>query len=270
MKKLPQAKILEQRKIMHNALKVLALLLIHTLVANAEARPAGYLAEGTIWGTPVYVYDSHNPGPTVVVVGGVHGDEPAGSYAALGVANWEFQRGRVIVIPAASPTALLIGTRETPPDEGYGEVNLNRLFPIGHNVKPVHPLAADIWRLLTIVQPDWVIDLHEGERFFIKEPPDSDDKSVGQTIIVPRGTLAEPMAALMVRAVNKTINDPTEQYLLIGFGRTSRGQLARAAAEHLGANAMICETVVTDGQIDHRAANHYAMLDEFFRVLDMK
>ena len=223
-----------------------------------------------LWETPVYVVESGQPGPTVVIVGGVHGDETAGAVSAMSVTDWQFTLGRVIVIPTASVTALEDGTRMTPTAEGEDEINLNRLFPINGDEQVAHPLAVDIWRLLDNVRPDWVLDLHEGERYFIAEPPELEDKSVGQTIIVLRDTWAEPLAALMVRSVNQTIDSAMKQYVLIGFGRTSRGQLARAAAEHLGARGMIIETVNSDGSVESRVANHQATLREFFRVLGMQ
>jgi uncharacterized protein len=51
---------------------------------------------------------ANGAGPTALVIGGVHGDEPEGQVAALNLAR-ELQpeqvAGRVIVIPCASPEA---------------------------------------------------------------------------------------------------------------------------------------------------------------------
>ena len=40
------------------------------------------IAPGTEWETPVYLIDSGVEGPVFLLVGGVHGDEPAGAVAA--------------------------------------------------------------------------------------------------------------------------------------------------------------------------------------------
>ena len=57
---------------------------------------------------------SHGEGPTALVLGGVHGDEPEGQVAALNLARGlrpEQVSGRVIVIPCVSMEASLAYTR---------------------------------------------------------------------------------------------------------------------------------------------------------------
>ena len=77
----------------------------------------------------VPIVSVHGPaqGPTAVVVGGVHGDEPEGQIAALRLAR-ETQpddvTGRLIVVPCASPDASRAYTRLWP-----NGVNFNRSFP---------------------------------------------------------------------------------------------------------------------------------------------
>ena len=65
-------------------------------------------------------------GPTALVLGGVHGDEPEGQVAALNLAR-ELQpeqvTGRLIVIPCASPEASLAYSRLWP-----SGANMNRSF----------------------------------------------------------------------------------------------------------------------------------------------
>ncbi|MEA3366717.1 MAG: hypothetical protein U9R68_01235, partial [Planctomycetota bacterium] len=59
--------------------------------AAAPASPttaSGTLAEGTRWATPYYSRQADAPGPTVLVVGGIHGNEPAGALAAGQIRHW--------------------------------------------------------------------------------------------------------------------------------------------------------------------------------------
>src|SRR5918994_666092 len=70
---------------------------------------------------------ANGAGPTALVIGGVHGDEPEGQVAALNLARTlqpEQVTGRVIVIPCASPEASRAYTRLWP-----SGANLNRSFP---------------------------------------------------------------------------------------------------------------------------------------------
>lgn len=100
-------------------------------------------------------------GPTALVIGGVHGDEPEGQVAALNLARTvqpEDVRGRLIVIPCASPDAAAAFTRLWP-----SGANLNRSFPGSPDGPPDEQLADFISRFL-IPRADIVVDIHSGGR----------------------------------------------------------------------------------------------------------
>ncbi len=100
-------------------------------------------------------------GPTALVLGGVHGDEPEGQVAALNLAR-ELQpeqvSGRVIVIPCLSPEASRAYTRLWP-----SGANLNRSFPGRPDGPPdeqlAHHLSTELFPLA-----DVVVDIHSGGR----------------------------------------------------------------------------------------------------------
>ena len=79
-----------------------------------SGRSEGALAEGTPFETRWYVYESGLPGPTVVVTGGIHGNEPAGARAARQIADWTVSRGRLVVLPRCNEPALEARTRRMP------------------------------------------------------------------------------------------------------------------------------------------------------------
>ena len=89
-------------------------------------------------------------GPTAVVFGGVHGDEPEGQVAALRLAR-ETEPGdlpgRLIVVPCASPEASQAYTRLWP-----SGANLNRSFPGSPDGPPDEQLADFITRVLSWIQ----------------------------------------------------------------------------------------------------------------------
>ena len=100
-------------------------------------------------------------GPTAIVLGGVHGDEPEGQVAALNLAR-ELQpeqvNGRVIVIPCVSLDASRAYTRLWP-----SGANMNRSFPGSPTGPPDEQLAHF---LSTVLFPrcDIVVDMHSGGR----------------------------------------------------------------------------------------------------------
>src|SRR5258705_5985205 len=100
-------------------------------------------------------------GPTALVVGGVHGDEPEGQVAALGLARETSAgevTGQLIVVPCASPDASRAYTRLWP-----SGANFNRSFPGSPDGSPDEQLADFFTRLL-FPRADVVVDMHSGGR----------------------------------------------------------------------------------------------------------
>jgi predicted deacylase len=106
-------------------------------------------------------------GPTALVLGGVHGDEPEGQVAALNLARElrpEHVHGRVIVIPCVSQEASRAVTRLWP-----SGANMNRSFPGSPHGTPDEQLAH---YLSTVLFPltDVVVDMHSGCRSMLFLP----------------------------------------------------------------------------------------------------
>lgn len=100
-------------------------------------------------------------GPTTLVLGGVHGDEPEGQVAALNLAREllpEQVNGRVIVIPCVSMDASRRYTRLWP-----SGANMNRSFPGSPTGRPDEQLAHFLSTEL-FPRTDVVVDMHSGGR----------------------------------------------------------------------------------------------------------
>ncbi len=81
------------------------------------------MLSGTPYETLLYLFGSGLPGPVVLILGGVHGNEPAGWLAAEQlVETVEVERGSVLIVPRANELATHALER-TLPDLG----DLNRL-----------------------------------------------------------------------------------------------------------------------------------------------
>jgi hypothetical protein len=129
------------------------------------------IREGTEDETEVVVIDSGTSGPTAVVVGGMHGNEPAGYKAAAKMRDWSIDEGKLVLIPRSNPTAIEDDTYTN--DNG----NLNRQFPPGE--EPKTPLARAIWGVITDHDADVVFNLHSSKGIY-KEDVGPD--GVGQAI----------------------------------------------------------------------------------------
>lgn len=57
------------------------------------------------------VIEGKHPGPTALVVSGIHGDEAAGYETGTRMLDWGLKRGTLVVIPEADVDAIRRGTR---------------------------------------------------------------------------------------------------------------------------------------------------------------
>ncbi len=127
----------------------------------------------------VHGFSSLEPGPRLIVLGGVHGDETCGTagieraVAALDGGALQLLRGQLTMVPVANPLARRLLQRE-------GERNLNRSF----QPTPAGAVAADYEARITdllcplLERHDVLLDLHsfqsQGEAFAMIGPRDND------------------------------------------------------------------------------------------------
>jgi uncharacterized protein len=100
----------------------------------------------------------HEDGPTVALLGGVHGDEDEGVVAirrVLHLLSQEELKGRVIAIPVSNPPAFAARSRTSPLDD----LNLARVFPGDPGGAPTERIAHVITDHV-IRKADVLIDLH--------------------------------------------------------------------------------------------------------------
>ncbi|MEC8941477.1 MAG: succinylglutamate desuccinylase/aspartoacylase family protein, partial [Verrucomicrobiota bacterium] len=225
---------------------------------------SGILAAGTKWETPYHVIEGSQPGPTVFLAGGLHGNEPAGARAAEQIRHWPILRGRLVVLPQANQPGLRAGTRHLP-ELAKAEADLNRNFPrTGAGDEASSIVGKAIWTLVQKLKPDWVIDLHEGYHFHQIQ-----SKSVGSTILAsrPGDQRTRPVVTRMLAAVNATIADPGKHF--VPLRGTANGSLTRAAAERLGSNSLILETTTREQPLSLRTRQHRLMVRALFENIGM-
>jgi predicted deacylase len=197
---------------------------------NHIERHVYQLNPGTPLATPVTCLSSGTPGPCILIVGGIHGNEPAGVQAAQELAEGLMpQRGRLVVVDVANPLAVAAGMRFI-----STETDLNRAFSIKGADGNTGKQAQAFWSLLEKERIDWVIDLHEAGGFFRR-----DETEVGQTLIFSPAPAAADLVLTVLDEINCRVGpDLAFTYL----SPPQSGSLVREAWEQLGIPGLIVET----------------------------
>jgi len=146
----------------------------------------------------VHVLDAPQPGPTVLVQAGIHGDEVAGVHALeeLLEARLRPRAGRLLVVPVMNPAAYRARQRACPPEGDWAGLDLNRQFP-GDASAPERErrLARRFMDLVLDERPALVCTLHESHKRYHPEVR----PSFGQTLVYG----VEPMPAVVGRVVDR-------------------------------------------------------------------
>ncbi len=181
-------------------ISLLFIALLWSVSARAETLHSGVLMAGTRYQTPYFVKTGEEAGPTIVVIGGLHGDEPAGYLAARELRKWNVARGKLVLLPDANRVAIEAKRR-------FVGRNMNRLFPGKKNGDAIEKLAFEIWELVKQSKPDLVLTLHESRGFHADDP-----KRYGQTFTYDFPELTPRFERVAAR-VNAGISPPKHQFL---------------------------------------------------------
>ena len=238
-------------------------LLCVALPLSAAEYTRGLLAEGTRWENPYYVIESGVEGPVVLITGGMHGNEPAGSRAAEQIVHWKITRGRVVIAPRTNTPGLKANTRFMPGVDKPAN-NLNRNFPATGAPDMARSVPGRaLWELARKVRPGWVFDLHEGFDFNI-----ANKGSVGSSVIYLDSPETRKLAGLLIDQVNSTISDPKRKFVHISGGPVNTG-LARACIDRFGSKGFILETTFSRQPLSLRVRQHRLMVYQALRRLGM-
>jgi predicted deacylase len=191
-------------------IQIFCLLLLLGATAHAETLQSGVLMAGTSYQTPFFVKSGVETGPTIVVIGGLHGDEPAGYLAARELRKWKITRGKLVLVPDAHIEAIRRGARAYPR-------NMNRLFPGNPSGDAMEKLASQIWNLIKESEPELVLTLHESRGFHADDP-----KRYGQTF-----TYDFPELAPRFKKVASKVNAKSRRENIAFCSLSIRFQLAR-------------------------------------------
>ncbi len=131
--------------------------------------PIAKLPTHTLIDLPIFIRSAKEEGPTVLISGGVHGDEINGIFTAKRIleeidSGLELLKGTLIVIPLVNIYGFLSNSRTFPDGR-----DLNRSFP-GNKKGSLASRIAYILSEQIIPQIDFGIDFHTGGRMLSNQP----------------------------------------------------------------------------------------------------
>ena len=109
----------------------------------------------------VHFISGKEKGPTLLIFGGIHGDEAAGYLTAERYVRIKIKKGNLIVVPCLNASAISKGKRQ-----GLGG-DMNRLFDLSGTMSQRNPDAKVVDLAKSLIQrADYVINLHQAYDFY--------------------------------------------------------------------------------------------------------
>ncbi|MDR1124848.1 MAG: succinylglutamate desuccinylase/aspartoacylase family protein [Deltaproteobacteria bacterium] len=260
-----------------------------SLLCPAEATPAP-AAKGEAGrqhlvffrGTPqelaVYKVRGRQDGPTVMLLGGIHGDEP-GAYASADLyADLVPRRGNLIIVPRANFRAVLQGRR------GPGG-DMNRKFSEVKSGDPEGQVVAVLKSLMA--ESDLLLTLHDGSGFYRPEweSEQAGPNRYGQCIIADSARYTHPgggpgsvktlelekQALAAIAKVNAEITEPLHKFHFFNMEtagdeslyREHRDSATYFALTRLGLPAFCIETSKNLPGLDEKIRQHNLVINAF-------
>ena len=143
--------------------------------------------ENTDYELHVYDIRGYEPGPTLMLIGGIQGNEPGGYLAADLYADISLRKGNMIVVPRANFHAILLNQRGPNGD-------MNRKFALRRS-RDTETRIVEILKEL-ISRSDVLLNLHDGTGFYREKYIDNlhNPMRFGQSIIADADVYVDPVS----------------------------------------------------------------------------
>ena len=128
---------------------------------------------------------SINEGPTLFVIGGIHGNEPGSYFAASVLAQYyTITKGNLWVVPNLNHKSIMMNSRGVNGD-------MNRKFADIDINDADYQIVDELKKIITDPQVDLILNLHDGHGFYRKEYKNTifNPGAWGQTCVIDQGTL---------------------------------------------------------------------------------
>ena len=146
-------------------------------------------------------------GPTLLVIGGIQGDEPGGfSAASLLVTNYAITKGQVWVVPNLNFPSIVSRHRGLSGD-------MNRKFAAMDRNDPDFAVVRRIQEIILNPQVDLILNLHDGSGFYSpqRESATRNPDRWGQCVIIDQEDVSTPRYGHLAATANTAVRDANKQ-----------------------------------------------------------
>jgi len=146
-------------------MKVLLLVLLHVSIYAADFK--------------LIKHDTNTSEPTLLVIGGIHGDEPGGYFASALLSKYTITKGNLWVVPNLNQKSITANHRGL-----HGD--MNRKFSNSEQIDKDTKIVQQIKEVILDKQVDMVLNLHDGHGFY-REKHESvvfNPNAWGQTCVI--------------------------------------------------------------------------------------
>jgi hypothetical protein len=184
-------------------------------VVKAQKRIHTAFYEGTDYELNVYRVYGKEPGKTLMLIGGIQGDEPGGYLSVDHYADMSLIKGNLIVVPRANFQSIVLNRRKVNDD-------MNRKFADDSKSNYEAKIVKILKKL--IAESDCLLNLHDGSGFFSEkwETPHRNPKKYGQSVIADCEIYTNPktgqklnlgdMARSVCKKINTNIKNPSYHF----------------------------------------------------------
>ncbi|RKQ60328.1 helical cell shape controlling family carboxypeptidase [Thermovibrio guaymasensis] len=205
-------------------------------------------------------------GGRILVVGGIHGNEPGAYKAAEILRNLKVKKGEILVAPRTNFVSILTNKR------GYNG-DMNRKFASISPKDPDYPAVKRLKSLIKDYKPDLLLTLHDGFGFHSLNP-----KAWGQCIVIDEERYGEIELGREVRLVSERVNRLIKRrkwkipvFNTHTFSKNTkhpeqRKSLTYFCLKECSVPAVCLEVSKQLPDLYHKVRFHLLMLREFFKV----
>jgi hypothetical protein len=220
-------------------------------------------------------------GPTVMLLGGIHGNEPGAYLSADLYTNVKLKRGNLIIVPRANFRSILNNQRGSGGD-------MNRKFS-GASPDDPEKVIVDILKSL-IAESDALLTLHDGSGFFRPEwiSPILNPHRYGQSIITDAAVYTVPESGKTINLhdyvervlleVNKAIRNPEHAFRFFNMRTANEYSLYKEqrrsatyyALTQIGIPAFCIETSHNLPDLESKVYQHNLAINAFLNLFGVE